>query len=258
MSRRRSRLASGFRDVDAQAYQADFTAYLQRVAERMADQKAASYDLLEPASGQRLLDVGCGSGGDVRALAHRVAPRGRVIGVDISEAMIREARKEDALRCMDYRVADAHALPFSDGSFDAARVERVLQHVEDTDNALAEMVRVVRPGGIVVASEPDWGTLAIDAADGRATARVVRALCDNHIRNAWVGRELPGRFVRLGLQAIEVHPVTLALRSFAVAADLFGLTEAGSDEWLEELRERDTRGRFFAALTGFSVKARVV
>jgi SAM-dependent methyltransferase len=258
MSGRGSGLARGFRDVDAQACQADFAAYLQRVAEQLADQKSASYDLLEPASEQRLLDVGCGSGDDVRALARRVAPSGCVIGIDISEAMIGQARKQNAVPCVDYCVADAHALPFADASFDAARVERVMQHVEDPDKALAEMVRVVRAGGIVVASEPDWGTLAIDAADRDATAEVVHALCDDHIRNAWIGRELPGRFVRLGLQVIEIHPVTLALRSFAVAADLFGLLEAACSAWLEQLRERDTRGLFFAALTGFSVKARVV
>jgi ubiquinone/menaquinone biosynthesis C-methylase UbiE len=96
--------------------------------------------LLEPASEQRLLDVGCGSGDDVRALARRVAPSGCVIGIDISEAMIGQARKQNAVPCVDYCVADAHALPFADASFDAARVERVMQHVEDPDKALAEMV----------------------------------------------------------------------------------------------------------------------
>ena len=88
----------GFRDVDAQTRSQDFTAYLQRVAAQMADEKSAMQDLLEPAVGQRLLDVGCGIGDDVRSLARRVAPTGSVVGVDMSESMIEAARESAGCR----------------------------------------------------------------------------------------------------------------------------------------------------------------
>jgi SAM-dependent methyltransferase len=256
MSARES-IARGFRDVDAHAHDQDFGAYLERVARLMAAEKAASHDLLEPSPGQVLLDVGCGSGEDVRALAKRVAPTGRAVGVDLSEALIARAGAGGPEPGVEFRVADAHRLPFPDASFDAARVERTLQHVEDAARVLAEMARVVRPGGILVASEPDWGTLAVDAADRASTREVLSELCDHHIRNGWIGRQLAGHFVRLGLTTIEVRPVTLVLQSLPLAVDILGLEAAGATSWLTQLQESDRQGVFLASLTGFTVKGRV-
>jgi SAM-dependent methyltransferase len=257
MSAARPGIARGFRDVDAQARRDDFGAYLERFALAMAAEKSASHALLEPERGQRLLDVGCGRGDDVRALGPRVGPNGCVVGIDISETLIGEARQRGTDPCVRFHHADAHAMPFADASFDAARVERALQHVEDPARVLAEMARVVRPGGIIVASEPDWGTLAVDAADRDATRELGRLLCDRHIRNGWIGRQLPGHFARLGIVGIEVRPVTLAIRSFTMAADLLQFGDDAEPGWLQELQDRDLDGTFFAAMTGFTVKGRV-
>jgi ubiquinone/menaquinone biosynthesis C-methylase UbiE len=258
MSDRHTGIARGFRDVDAHAQDQDFSAYLERLARVMAAEKAGSYDLLHPSPGRQLLDVGCGNGDDVRALAARVAPTGRVIGIDHTRTMIDKARAAGVPAGAEFHVADAHELPFADASVDAARVERTLQHVADPVQVLAEMARVVRPGGVLVASEPDWGTLAIDAAETETTRAVLRALCDDHIQNGWIGRQLTGNFTRLGLQAIDVHPVTLVLRSFPVALDILGLADAAEPRWLADLRERHGRGAFFASMTGFTVTGRVV
>ena len=256
VSEARPGIHRGFRDVDAQARSQDFTAYLQRVAAQMVDEKSAMQDLLEPAVGQRLLDVGCGVGDDVRSLARRVAPTGSVVGVDMSGSMIEAAREAAGVSCTEFHVADAHALPFPDGSFDAARVERTLQHVAEPARVLAEMVRVVRPGGVLTASEPDWGTLAIDSDDREATREVVLAISDGNIRNGWIGRQLAAHFVRLGLESVEIHPVTLVVRSFDMATDVFGFADVAGGEWLERMHERDSSGTFFASVTGFTVKAR--
>jgi SAM-dependent methyltransferase len=250
-------IARGFRDVDAQAHNEDFGAYLAQVTRALAAEKQSTHDRLEPESGQRVLDAGCGIGDDVRALARRVAPGGRVTGIDRSETMIAAAREGGVPAGVEFHVADAHDLPFPDASFDAARVERTLQHVQDPRRVIEELARVVRPGGLLVASEPDWGTLTVDAADRDATWDAVRALCDEHIRNGWIGRQLAGHFAHLGLAAVEVHAATLALRSLPVAVDIFRLAEVGRADWLEDLRERDGRGAFFAAVTGFTVSGRV-
>ena len=242
--------------MDAQNRAQDFATYLQDVAVQTASQKSAMQDLLEPTVGQRLLDVGCGVGDDVRALAGRVAPTGAVVGVDQSTSMIEEARSRNAGPGIEYQVADAHSLPFSASIFDAARVERTLQHVARPRDVLAEMARVVRPGGILTASEPDWGTLVVDAEDHRATNELVLAIADNHIRNGWIGRQLCGHFVRLGLEDVQVHPVTWVLRSFSVASQFFGLGEAANPQWLEQMRNSDDQGCFFAAITGFTAKGR--
>lgn len=124
------------------------------VAKRLPGFVAAKAQLLDRLGAERAwsaLDVGCGYGPDVIALAERMGPGGRTTGVDLSEAMIAEARRRARGASLDvsFRVADALALPFEDDAFDICRIETVLQHVVDPGRAVAEMVRVTRRGGRV-------------------------------------------------------------------------------------------------------------
>jgi ubiquinone/menaquinone biosynthesis C-methylase UbiE len=102
---------------------------------------------------RRALEVGCGQG----AFAERLARAGvDVIAVDQSEGMVDLTRA----RGIDARVADVQALPFADGEFDVAVANFMLYHVPDLDRALAELARVVRPGGRLVAATNGVGQLA--------------------------------------------------------------------------------------------------
>ena len=122
---------------------------------------------------------------------------------------------------------------------------------------LAELERVVRPGGIVVASEPDWGTLAIDATDREATRAAVRVLCDDHIRHGWIGRQLAGHFRRQTADR-DRGPSGHARAEFASRrARRPRARHHGHADWLKDLDERDRGGAFFAAMSGFTVKGRV-
>ena len=98
--------------------------------------------------GQRVLDLGCGLGDDVFTMAERVGTRGHVIGIDISEAMIEEARRRTPFGTpVEFHVGDSRKLEFPAGHFDAVRAERLLMHVPEATAALGEMVRVTRRGG---------------------------------------------------------------------------------------------------------------
>ena len=113
---------------------------------------AAAADL---AAGDRALDVCCGTGDLTLELADRTTPSGRAVGVDFAEEMVARARDKAARRwsAAEFQVADALALPFDDGAFDAATVAFGIRNVADLDAGLAEMARVVRPGGRVVVLE---------------------------------------------------------------------------------------------------------
>lgn len=97
--------------------------------------------------GQRVLDVACGTGVVARGAAELVGAGGHVSGVDLNPAMIEVAREQAPE--VDWRVADARDLPFDDDSFDAVLCQSALFFFPDPGRALAEMARVVEPGGVV-------------------------------------------------------------------------------------------------------------
>jgi len=108
-------------------------------------------DLAEVGPGDRALDVAAGTGDLAIELARRAGPSGVVVGSDFSEGMLDRARgKSSAVR---WEWADAMALPYADGEFDAATVGFGSRNFGDLDRGLAEMTRVVRPGGRVVVLE---------------------------------------------------------------------------------------------------------
>jgi len=108
--------------------------------------------------GSYVLDVGCGVGATPCFLSRTYGCR--VVGVDILEAMVERskerARREKVTGRVEFRVADAQALPFEDGAFDAVMTESVTSFPEDKQKAVGEYVRVTRPGGYVGLNESVW------------------------------------------------------------------------------------------------------
>jgi demethylmenaquinone methyltransferase / 2-methoxy-6-polyprenyl-1,4-benzoquinol methylase len=112
-------------------------------------------DLAGVGPGSRVLDVATGTGDLAIELARRVAPGGEVVGSDFSEAMLARARVKPrpAGAELSFEWGDALELPYADGTFDAATVGFGARNFSDLARGLAEMVRVVRPGGRVVVLE---------------------------------------------------------------------------------------------------------
>lgn len=108
---------------------------------------AAAVDRLDPAPGERVLDVACGAGTVARAAAARGA---RVAAIDVSDAMLRTARRHGGI--VGWARADAHALPFRSGTFARASCPHGLMFFDAPDRAVAELARVLEPGGRVVAT----------------------------------------------------------------------------------------------------------
>jgi SAM-dependent methyltransferase len=253
-------LAARFDDADAAGR---LIAYLdaQAATAFWRARKAMALELLELEPGMTALDVGCGTGADVRAMAARVAPDGLAIGVDASRALIAEARRRTTTaERAEFRAGDALALPLGDAEVDAIRVERVLQHVPDPAGALAEMARVARPGARLVAIEPDWDTLTVDGDPFEVTLEVCRRWADA-IRHPRIGRELGDRLVAAGWRDVEARADTSTIARLPFAQQQFALDELAAqvpdgDRWLEDLRRRDEDGTFAASVTYVTARAR--
>jgi len=108
-------------------------------------------DLAGVGPGDRALDVAAGTGDLAIELARRVGPTGSVVGSDFSEAMLDRARRKST--AVTWEQANALDLPYPDDGFDAATVGFGARNFSDLDRGLAEMARVVRPGGRVVVLE---------------------------------------------------------------------------------------------------------
>ncbi|MFF0451251.1 methyltransferase domain-containing protein [Streptomyces sp. NPDC004609] len=241
--------------------------YLDRVAASTAGSsyKHVMLHTLGLRAGQSVLDLGCGPGTDLESLARAVTSSGAVIGVDISAEMVDRARRRMAgLPGVEVRNGDVHRLPLADRSVDRARTDRVLQHVENPLLALAEVRRVLRPGGRLVMGEPDWDSLAIDAPDLDVSRAYTRHITDRVVRNGVIGRQLPRLAEEAGFTVTSVVPVTSVFRDVRAADDIFGLQRTteravaagylpadAAQPWLDHLAEEP----FFAAVTLYVVVA---
>lgn len=108
------------------------------------------FSLGELSSGERVVDVGCGARIDSLIAAKKVGPDGRVIGVYMTPSMLEKARRtaeEGGLKSLEFREGYAEALPVDDGWADVVISNGVLNLMPDKDAALAEMSRVLKPGG---------------------------------------------------------------------------------------------------------------
>lgn len=178
--------------------------FLQQVAQR-------SVELMGIEAGHDVLDVGCGTGVLLPVLADLVADGGTVTGVDYSPALIEDARERiassphaDVIRLVE---GDATSLPFEDAAFDSAHVERVLMHLDDPDAAIREMRRVVRPGGWVVAAEPDSLGVRLDHPADPEGFAILSAHDVTAFRNPGIGVELNRRFAQAGLVDRRIVPM---------------------------------------------------
>jgi SAM-dependent methyltransferase len=181
---------------------------------------------LAPKAGLRWLDVGCGNGAFSEMLALRCAPVS-IDGIDPSEAQLAYARTRNALRDAQFRQGDAMALPFGDDTFDAAVMPLVIFFVPEPARGVAEMARVVCPGGIVAAYgwDIDGGGFPYDAlwVEMRAMGASVPQPPSPDASRIDAMREF---WTRAGLQAIETREITVQ-RTFADFEDYWTTVRGG-------------------------------
>ena len=230
-------------------------------------------DWLAPEAGLRWIDVGCGNGAFTELLAQRCAPA-ELQGIDPSEGQLAFARTRPGARGALFQQGDAMALPFPDDRFDAAVMALVIFFVPDPAKSVAEMARVVRPGGTVAAYAWDMlaGGFPLEPIQAEMRAMGLKLLLPpsadasrmEALRTLWTGA---------GLTAVETREITVS-RTFSdfdefwtislLGASLRPLVAAMPPDDLERLKTRvqarlppDAAGRITYPAHANAVKGRV-
>jgi SAM-dependent methyltransferase len=254
-----------FRYDDAAAYERYMVPWSRSAGE-------VFFDWLAPAPGQRWIDVGCGNGALTELLIERCAPA-EVQGVDPSEAQIAFARQRPAARKAEFRQGDAMKLPFPEDRFDAALMALVIFFVPEPAQGVAEMVRVVRPGGTVAAYAWDMlgGGFPYHPIQAEMPAMGLKPLMPPRA-DASRMEALRTLWMEAGLDGVETREVT-AQRTYADFEEFWtiGLTATTiratvatmAPDQIEALKQRvrarlgNTAGRITLSARANAVKGRV-
>ena len=255
-----------WRTVDTTQDPGSFVSYLDRGADVLRQLRVDVIRALEVSPGSFVLDVGSGAGEFLIEVASAVDSV-TAVGIDVSKVMVETAasRAQSAGVDLKFQVGDAQRLDFPTDLFDCVNCSRVLVHLEDPAAAVAEMARVLKPGGRVAIIEPDFDSLMIDS-DDLEVARAVRRELSDGLRNPDIGRRLHRLLVDYGLQPLDVMVMARNMPSLTVVVDSFGLfdhldnavragsvTAEAAGRWRTWLEAADASGRLFIA--GILVRA---
>jgi arsenite methyltransferase len=227
--------------------------------------RQAVLNALQLQSGERILDIGTGPGFVAYEMADAVGPTGAVRGVDLSEPMLTLARE----RCADkpwvaFQAGEATELPLPDDSFDVAVSVQVYEYVAEVLRALAEMYRVLRPGGRAVVVSTDWDSIVWQATNRERMNRVLSAF-EEHCVYSDLPRTLGAKLrqARFELRQHRVVPqfnptydpntfsycLIDIIRSFAPGRN--GVTDEDAEEWVMDLRQLGESEEYFFCLNQF-------
>lgn len=258
-------LATGFREVDKSSDIGKMVTclrFLEGLPSFIA-YKERSFELMQLSPGDVAVDIGCGLGFDVPKLKKLVVPNGRAIGLDISQKLLEAASRSFSGNSIEFIHGDVHDLKFPENSIDGIRVDRALQHVENPQKVISEMVRVLKPGKWMVCAEPDWNTFVIDSDNTEMTEMVTKKW-NNSFRNPWIGRQLLRRvrtsglqntwcegFILLadGLEAVDlVYDVVATVKKLKQGDNT---SDTAFDDWFLDLKKRDNNEGLSASVTLF-------
>lgn len=219
--------------------------------------------------GEKVVDVGCGTGFLVSEMAAVVGESGHLTGVDFSQDMLDiAAQRCESLPQVTLCQGSAVALPLDDDSFDAASCTQVLLYVSDLQKSLAELFRVLKPGGRLTVIETDWRGIVLNSANSALTDRIFGAF-DETVPNA----NLPARLIPMlkahGFAAIRAEAIPVINTSnndsnFSAgmlkwASDLAVKENKASreeaDAWISDIEEKAAAGEYFFCINRFLFSA---
>lgn len=230
----------------------------------------ANLESLAPRQGDRVVDIGCGTGLLTEDLARIVGESGEVVGVDPSADM-RESAQARCQRLENVRIVDGSSdcLPLDANEADRAVCVQVFEYLNDIPATLAECRRILRPGGVLVIGDHHFDSLVWHSADPARMRRMIDSW-DMHFVERRVPAILPGLLIDTGFECESVRPVQFldtTLRRDGLARMMMILMSAYArntgqvdldevDAWVAEQEALAATGRFFFSFCHYVVRAR--
>jgi ubiquinone/menaquinone biosynthesis C-methylase UbiE len=229
----------GWQAVDSAQDPLDFTGYLEKVSEHpnIRERSRARLSAAGIRPGATVLDLGCGIGSNTLMLAGHVGPSGRVHALDRSRTMLDITARRAAARglVVTCHQGDAASLTFPNASLDAVWIERVLLHVPSPTAVMAEIRRVLKPPGQLVAAEPDNACASFCDGGDPEIARLLEGGWVDGIAHPRMGSALEQLARAAGFTKVRVETDTVLLRDYDLASAVF--------RWDDQLRSLVAEGR---------------
>ncbi len=219
--------------------------------------------------GDRVIDVGSGPGFLAADIGMAVGAEGRVYGIDVSESMVAMSQARcTAQPWIECRVGDATHLPFADADFDVVISTQVYEYVSDVPTALAELYRVLRPGGRALILDTDWDSIVWHTTDQVRRDRILAAWND-HLVDPYLPRTLTQKLKHAGFQVQSSGVIPLLNAEYdantysygligligAFVIERQGITKADIDAWSADLRHLGEKGTYFFSLNRYYFNA---
>lgn len=201
--------------------------------------------------GERVLDIGSGTGSEVREMAAHTGPTGEAVGIEPNAKLraVADRRTTETRAWTRYLDGNAYELPFESGTFDAVRCERVLQHLDQPERAIDEMARVLKPGGRVTLLDSDWATAIMHPGDPEV-ARICSEVMLSSTPNPHSGRRLGGQLVQAGLVVEDIGSQALIWPPDIVVGSLLPMITSAAQS--SGAITADQAGRFMSDLRAAS------
>ncbi|EGG15077.1 hypothetical protein DFA_09900 [Cavenderia fasciculata] len=229
------------------------------------------FNSLNLKAGDKVADLGCGTGKDAVLISHAIGQEGLYMGVDLSEEMVKyAAEKYMPLGNVQFSAASATDSQLESDFYTVAKCERLLQHVPQPSQVIQEMVRVVKNGGQLSIIDTDWDSSQVsngqDPVIRDITRRIFSAVFNQHKD---IGVNLKKILKdNANLTNIKVKPFLLTTESLDFANKMYCLTSRGEvalqhglineaefTQWKAAMDEMDKNGIFYFTLNYFTGNA---
>jgi ubiquinone/menaquinone biosynthesis C-methylase UbiE len=175
----------------------------------------------------RVLEITCGTGAATRFLAD-LPHVSQAVGVDPSPVFITKARElAGRLQNLTFQVADGRALTWEDRSFDAVLFHTTLCHIPKPEEALAEALRVLRPGGSLAIFDGDYSTTSVATGNFDPLQCCADAAIDGLVHDRWLVRKLPAMLRSAGFEA--PHSRSYGYTSLPEPSYMLTIVDRGAD-----------------------------